>query len=263
MKIKRYTLTILFLGFLVSPCVFAANPDFPELEGWISREKARVLLELKSLSAAENQTTASARSLAEDLGASAPVYVPFDHHDKVGVVLQREYLLARPEELPKWVGTTGLGPCIGLVVIAKKEGKVVSVAVAHVDSMTKVEESRGFFWQSKYKEKGDAVEVYLLASAGDLPTVKKIVAQLALNPHPSTKYFADIRGPHSFAVNTQTGEISVDIRKEDLNWTQQEDNDLAVFAQGAAFPTALMPSRLQLEINTRRWQEQESKPEQE
>lgn len=135
----------------------------------------------------------------------------FPHDDKVVSVFMREGLLAFADEEVKYIGTTGIGPCIGLVLVVKKDGKVDRVALAHVDAMTQLMESSGFFYRAMLE--ADEVEVSLVASQGSIETALKIIERIefvaAHNAKfpPKITYKADLTASSELVVDVQTGQL--------------------------------------------------------
>ena len=176
-----------------------------------------------------------------------PVLPVFKRDGKVSLVSMREYFVSDPQNKVKYVGTYGVASCIAVVIISKKDGRVVSTALAHIDGLTLIEKSGSFFGPPI--SAGDELDIYLLASYGHEKTALKIIKYLSRilsfdqGKKRKVSYYVDLHGPNAVVLNTQTGELFAECPIESLDMSMEElTKHTNRIAMQVAFPSALNPS---------------------
>ena len=153
-----------------------------------------------------------------------PVYADYTGSPKIMNAMMREYIVVQAGENIQAIGTSGLGPCIGVVFVARKDGQIIKTAVSHVDAKAEMgirlkskkddrpapvpaEISNDFF--DKALHGADDIQVVLVASDGYEDNAKEIIQKIfERKPAEAKVSFAiDLHGPGEIAVNTSTGEI--------------------------------------------------------
>ena len=138
--------------------------------------------------------------------------------------MMREYIVVKSGENIGAIGTYGLGPCIGVVFVSRKDGQIIKTAVSHVDAKAEMgirlrkkiddrpapipeEISNEFF--DKALRGADDIQVTLVASDGYEDNAREIIQKiLERKPAEAKVSFAiDLQGPGEIAVNTATGEL--------------------------------------------------------
>ena len=141
-----------------------------------------------------------------------PQYQEFYNGNKVFAVGMREELILDTGRQPEFIGTYGMGPCIGVAIISKdKEGKVNRVGLTHIDALTELNSLGGFVYQAS--KDADSIDVVMVSSENRREQAKKILKQILINPKLAEKanVVAELDGSTSLAVNTLTGSVYKDI----------------------------------------------------
>lgn len=141
-----------------------------------------------------------------------PQYQKFYNGNKVFAVGMREELILDTGRQPEFIGTYGMGPCIGVAIISKdKEGKVNRVGLTHIDALTELKSLGGFVYQAS--KDADSIDVVMVSSENHREQARKILKQILINPKLAEKanVVAELDGSTSFAVNTLTGSVYKDI----------------------------------------------------
>ena len=100
-------------------------------------------------------------------------------------------------------------------IIARRNGKIVSVGVGHVDISTAIKSSVKELLQSTVKN-GDEVEIVLISKERPLKRARKIleaVYSYDRNLFRRAKFTVDLKASASVAINLRTGALSIDIKK--------------------------------------------------
>lgn len=141
-----------------------------------------------------------------------PQYQKFYNGNKVFAVGMREELILDTGKQPEFIGTYGMGPCIGVAIISKdKEGKVNRVGLTHIDELTELKSLGEFVYQAS--KDADSVDVVMVSSQNHREQARKILQQILIYPELAEKanVVAELDGSTSFAVNTLTGSVYKDI----------------------------------------------------
>ncbi len=141
-----------------------------------------------------------------------PQYQNFYDANKVFAVGMREELVLETGTQPEFIGTYGMGPCIGVAIISKdKEGKVNRVGLTHIDALTELKSLGGFVYQAS--KDADSIDVVMVSSENHREQARKILKQVLINPELAGKanVMAELDGSTSFAINTLTGSVYKDI----------------------------------------------------
>jgi len=140
-----------------------------------------------------------------------PQYQEFHSRNKVFAVSMREELVLDSINHPEFIGTYGMGPCIGVAIISKKAGKVNRVGLTHIDALTELKSLSGFVYRST--QDADDVGIVMISSGNQREQARKILKQILINPElrNKAKIVSELDGSSSFAVNTLTGSIYKDI----------------------------------------------------
>ncbi len=142
------------------------------------------------------------------LGSPSPQLGVFKRDGKVSPVLIREFLVTDGTER-KYMGTFGVATCIAVVLVGKKEGRIIKAGLAHVSDGTDLKASWRFF--KPVLEAAEEVQVYLLASYGDEATALRVLEALSLFAraagNPKLSYFVNLHGPNGVIVNVENGEV--------------------------------------------------------
>ena len=170
------------------------------------------------------------------------------------LVLQREWFSLPVEQSPAWIGTYGLGPCVGVAVVGYRDGKIVSAGLAHVDALTEFafltpretlktesglpllervpDGTNDFFSRSLYGAEPDEVVVYLASSTPHMGTLDRIIQAVerwrksAVSASRRVTYKTLFwRADTMLALNTRNGEVACDFDiNEDMNWSLPEQH---------------------------------------
>ena len=141
-----------------------------------------------------------------------PQYQQFYYGNKVFNVNMREELILETGKQPEFIGTYGLGPCIGVAIISKdKAGNVIRVGLTHIDALTDLKSLKGFVDRSIGG--ADSVDIVMVSSGNEREQARNILKQIFENPDVKAKanVVAELDGPTSFAVNTKTGSVYKEI----------------------------------------------------
>lgn len=142
------------------------------------------------------------------LESPSPRFGVFKRDGKVSPVLVREFLVTDASER-KYMGTFGVATCIAVVLVGKKEGRVVKTGLAHVSAGCYLKASWRFF--KPVLEAAEEVEVYLVASYGSEETALRVLEGLSLFAgaagNPKMSYFVNLHGPNALIVNVEKGEL--------------------------------------------------------
>ena len=141
-----------------------------------------------------------------------PQYQKFYPENKVFAVGMREELILETSKQPEFIGTYGMGPCIGVAIISKnKEGAVTRVGLTHIDALTELESLGGFVYKSS--KDADSLDVVMISSENQKERAREILKEILINPELEKKanVVAELDGSTSFAVNTLTGSVYKDI----------------------------------------------------
>ena len=141
-----------------------------------------------------------------------PQYQKFHDGNKVFAVGMREELVLETSKQPEFIGTYGMGPCIGVAIISKnKEGKVNRVGLTHIDALTELKSLGSFVYNSS--KDADSIDVVMISSENNREHARKILKQILINPESEKKanIVAELDGSTSFAVNTLTGSVYKEI----------------------------------------------------
>ncbi len=141
-----------------------------------------------------------------------PQYQKFYPENKVFAVGMREELILETSKQPEFIGTYGMGPCIGVAIISKnKEGEVTRVGLTHIDALTELESLGSFVYKSS--KDADSLDVVMISSENQKERAREILKEILINPELEKKanVVAELDGSTSFAVNTLTGSVYKDI----------------------------------------------------
>ncbi len=141
-----------------------------------------------------------------------PQYYKFHDGAKVFAVGMREELVLETGKQPEFIGTYGMGPCIGVAIISKnKEGKVNRVGLTHIDALTDLKSLGSFVYRAS--KDADSVDIVMVSSQNGREKARNILKQILINPKLANKssVTAELGGSTSFAVNTLTGSVYKDI----------------------------------------------------
>ena len=141
-----------------------------------------------------------------------PQYQKFYNGNKVFAVGMREELILDTGRQPEFIGTYGMGPCIGVAIISKdKEGKVNRVGLTHIDALTELKSLGGFVYRAS--KDADSIDVVMVSSENHREQARKILKQILINQKLAEKanVVAELDGSTSLAVNTLTGSVYKDI----------------------------------------------------
>lgn len=172
--------------------------DILELQPLSEYEKSQMRIEQKKTQELEEMLSEKTK------------YAPF-HNNKVWAVGMREELILDSSENSQCIGTFGLGPCIGVALISKKDGKVNRVGLTHVDALTDLQSLEGFVYNAT--KEADEVGIVMISSENKRAAAQKILKQILINPElkAKAKVTSELNGPTSFAVNLTTGSVYKDI----------------------------------------------------
>lgn len=147
-------------------------------------------------------------------------YVPYNPSEgKVYLIDMHQYANITPYKYPKvkFIGTHNLGTCVFLGIIARRNGKIVSVGVGHVDVITAVKSSVKSLLQTTIKNSDDDIEIVLISKDNPLRRARKIleaVYSYDRNLFRRAKFTVDLKAGSSVAINLRTGALSIDIKKD-------------------------------------------------
>lgn len=197
----------------------------------------------------------------------APKFVPFEPSQKVSLVGMKEFFSATPAQSPRWVGLFGLNQCVGVAIVSKQGPRVLRVSVAHVDGRTQIGEGQSdTFFKQAVDPRATTVDVYLLAdnhkgleapqaenysnpdwNGTETMSPWQIVRQIKERLEPfsarNIRYHEQLAGVPQFAVNTATGQLSMDVAfPRDLNWTPENEIHFNRGLSNVLVPAELAPS---------------------
>jgi len=146
----------------------------------------------------------------EEMLAEKPKYAPFHGNQVLGVGMRKELIL-ESSEASQYIGTLGLGPCIGVALISKKDGKVNRVGVTHIDALTDLNSIESFVYRAT--KDADEVGIVMISSQNERTAAQKILKSILINPklRAKAKVASELDGSTSFAVNLATGSVYKDI----------------------------------------------------
>ena len=179
------------------------------------RDKIFDVLEFSPMSDWEKQAYETQQKIDREWDKklnTKPQYQTFYNGNKVFAVGMREELILDTGKQPEFIGTYGMGPCIGVAIISKdKEGKVNRVGLTHIDALTELKSLRGFVYRAS--KDADSVDVVMVSSQNHREQARKILQQILIYPELAEKanVVAELDGSTSFAVNTLTGSVYKDI----------------------------------------------------
>ena len=196
-----------------------AQRDFPGAQGDFPLFET-----IEKKVSSEKKVSAKAK-IEQILHASPkPVYTDYQGDPKIMNAMMREYIVVKSGENIGAIGTYGLGPCMGVVFVSRKDGQIIKTAVSHVDAKAEMgirlrkkiddrpapipeEISNEFF--DKALRGADDIQVTLVASDGYEDNAREIIQKiLERKPAEAKVSFAiDLQGPGEIAVNTATGEL--------------------------------------------------------
>ena len=165
-----------------------------------------------------------------DMLSVVPQYQIFDINKKVFAVSMREELVLNTIDFPEFIGTYGLGPCIGVAIIARQNNKVSQVGVAHIDALTDLK-SLGKLVLALGT--ADTLDIVMLSSENKRWHAVEILKNILKYVGQDKKIHVrcELNGPQSFAVNTLTGEIYRDIPMKSFvqkKMTAEEDKSMGM-----------------------------------
>ena len=144
----------------------------------------------------------------EILKKARPVqFVNLNLKSKISLVDMKAFSVIPVQESSRgYIGTYGLGPCIGVVIVSKTNGNIHRIGVAHVDATTK----RIDDFISRSLKGADEVQISLIAGNGHLKTALRIINQLeeSMNLAQNREYFVSLKGVSGFFVDIETGSVS-------------------------------------------------------
>ncbi len=153
------------------------------------------------------------------------VYVPFTHSSSVAYVGPRQWVLGTPGNLPEWVGMLDTQEAVGVIILVKRDGKVIQSGLTVIDAKTDLKRSADFFYSATYVSTTDQTEVYVLSQNSPWEQVQRVVQFVRGISPDETLYYMDLHSPGRAALNTQTGKISTDFGWEDMAPSQQLEKD--------------------------------------
>ncbi len=211
------------------------------------QEKARSMDMLTALSSADELKNVPLTDEKREEMLSLLDAAPRPHYSRLTAgdkeilsVFMREELILKEDAPYKYVGTMGLGPCIALGIVAKKEGKVIAAGVTHIDALTQLESLGGYVW--RISQGADELDAYLISSGYQRDLAASILEKITRNPDVQKiiKIYADIAGPSSMAISVETGEIFSKIPLPKMLYEEITDQK----AKTVMFPSGLRRSSL-------------------
>lgn len=179
------------------------------------REKIFEVLEFSPVSDWEKQAYETQQRMDREWDKkldTKPQYQKFYNGNKVFAVGMREELILDTGRQPEFIGTYGMGPCIGVAIISKdKEGKVNRVGLSHIDALTNLKSLRSFV--DRTSKDADSIDVVMVSSGNEREQARNILKQVLTEPDLARKanVVAELDGSTSFAINTLTGSVYKDI----------------------------------------------------
>ena len=150
---------------------------------------------------------------------NVPIFGTYNSKGKetVKVVSMRECLTVNATDNEEYVGTMGLGPCIGLALVGKEDGKPKKITVAHIDALTDLESLRMLY--RKTLSDCSELDVTLISSGNERNRAVEILDKLTkLDYEKNIKNVsADLTCSTNFAVNTKTGDICINLPNDDFD----------------------------------------------
>ena len=143
----------------------------------------------------------------------------------------------------RYVGTMGLGPCIGVVLVTKKDGKIHRVGMGHVDAMTS---DLGALAYYSFQD-ADEAKIYLIASYGSRETALGVLKFINYTVPEKSEFFIDLRSSSSIVVDIETGDVSntnFEIGKDTFISSEEFNRAMDSFAKFRVYtPSSLEPSK--------------------
>ena len=149
-----------------------------------------------------------------ELLSAAPNYGTF-YRNPVYMVNMREQLILDATTSPEFIGTMGLGPCIGVGLVSKKNGKIDKIGVAHIDALTDrgISDNKSINLFMYPFSNADEIYVTLISSGNEKDRAAEILQKLLYSDDLMKKAHvcSEIDSPSSFCINTKTGTLYKDI----------------------------------------------------
>ena len=134
------------------------------------------------------------------------------------------YLTVNATENEGYIGTNGLGPCIGLSIVNKKDGKPINMSLAHISALIDLHTLERLFYAMKEPSE---LDITLISAGNETKFARKILYEL-LTSDIGNKIknisvnltCSKMKGPKcaaDFAVNTKTGELYTDLPFQDFD----------------------------------------------
>lgn len=175
------------------------------------------------------------------------VYIPFLKSDLVAYVGPRQWVLGAPEELPQWVGLLDMQEAVGVIILVKRDGKVIRAGITMVDAQTDLEHSADFFHSATEVSANDRTEVYIVSKSAPLPQLQRLVQFIRGISPDETLYFMDLQNPGRVALHAPVGTLSTDFGLKNMIPSQQLAKDFDINGHRWEHPIAhrnLCPSEL-------------------
>ncbi len=175
-----------------------------------NRQRIFDVLDLRPVSKFEQrffESQQQEKKKLEEMLALKPQYATFNQNNEVFMVGQREHLILENAGFSQFIGTQGLGPCVGVGIIARQAGKVQRVGLTHIDALSSLTSLNGFIWNAT--KNSDNIEVVMISSKNERQRAREILKQILLNPEDKRKstVVSELDGSTSLAINTTTGSI--------------------------------------------------------
>ena len=128
----------------------------------------------------------------------------------------RNYLTVSSTSENEYIGTMGLGPCIGLAIVSKKGDTPNKIMVAHIDALTNLESLNSVLYD--IFSDANNIEITLISSENQREKAREILDTLTKNRlnNGSINISSDLSCSTNFAINTKTGEVSINVPNEDF-----------------------------------------------
>lgn len=129
-----------------------------------------------------------------------------------------KYLTVDATEEEGYVGTAGLACCIGIAIVNKKDGKPLNMSIAHFCA-NDIRSLESLFYAMKDPTELDIV---LISTENDKYQAQKILYELLTSDigKKIKNINVDLTCSYDFAVNTKTGEISINLPREDFDYDE-------------------------------------------
>ncbi len=134
----------------------------------------------------------------------------------IKAVNMRNYLTVSSTSENEYIGTMGLGPCIGLAIVSKKGDTPNKIMVAHIDALTNLESLNSVLYD--IFSDANNIEITLISSENQREKAREILDTLTKNRlnNGSINISSDLSCSTNFAINTKTGEVSINVPNEDF-----------------------------------------------